>query len=262
MTNAELVSINRFRAEIEKLETIPDALHTVSKLDVFQLCLKKAGHSQRMQNEAAALKLRAERKAGTLIDDVVPDTPGRRTTETTTFQSLGLTAHYGNKLRKLARIDGDVFEQYLEDAYSRGDEITRAGALRLIPATPRQTVSTFEFVAPSITEEIARQITDYQADELAELIAASIELAIHTMVDNGQKRQAAIWTKRHGITPSGEVGEPWTFAGIAQTIPNERGEPSSREYVENQYYRAHASVMGQLASDGLHHLKLMVQALG
>lgn len=261
MTSTELVALNRFRVEIEKLENIGDAVGAASKLHVLQVALKKAGHSQRIQNEAAALKLRAERKAGQLIDEVVPDTPGRRDEDTPTFETLGLQPEQGRRLRKIASIDQDAFEQYLEDAYIRGDEITRAGVLRLIPAKPRQYVAPFEFVAPSVTEEIAQQIAGYQADELAELIAASIELALHRMVENGQKRQAAIWTKRHGITPEGEVGEPWTFAAIALTIPNEAGEPSTREYIENQYYRAHASVMSQLASDALHHLKLAVQGL-
>lgn len=261
MTSTELATLNRFRNEIERLESIPDAVTAANKLDAIQYALKKAGHTQRIQNEAAAMKLRAERKAGELIVEAVPDTPGRRDAATPTFADLGVKPQYGNKLRKLANIPADLFEKYLENAYVRGDEITRSEALRLHPVKPREQVHAFEFVAPSIPEEIAHRVAGTQGEELAELIAASIEGALKRMVDSNQSRQAFIWAKRHGVDANGEVGDTWPFAGIAKMVPNEKGEPSTREYVEAQYYRAHSSVMAQLASDALQHLHIAVQGL-
>lgn len=231
-------TISRLRAELDALEnTHPDtATDHVAYADRLQ----------RIQNEAAALKLHSERRAAVLAnqgDTISPDiaSPARQ-----------------KRIAKLANVPTSLFDDYIANAYTRGDEITRNAVLRLAPVKPRTTISAIEFAAPSITEEIALSVAGEQGEELAELIAASLEVGLHELVEQDRIRQAFIWSKYHGISTDGEQGQRWSFAGISQMVPNANGNPVSREYVEHQYYRAHAWMMARVASDALHHLRIAV----
>jgi hypothetical protein len=231
-------TITRLRAELDALEADTPTTAT----DHVQY----ADRLQRIQNEAAALKLQSERTAAVLArrgDDIDPAaaSPARQ-----------------KRLAKLANVPTNLFDDYLTNAYSRGDEITRSAVLRLAPVKPRTTISAIEFAAPSITEEIALNVAGEVGEELAELIAASLEVGINELVEHDRIRQAFIWSKYHGISTNGEQDQRWSFAGISQMVPNANGNPVTREYVESQYYRAHAWMMARLASDALHHLRIAV----
>lgn len=247
-TSTELATLNRFRSEIENIQTIDQALNTTNQLDILRYALKKAGHSHRLQNEAAALKLRAEYQAGTLIDQLIPEKshPG-----SPTYEDYNIHRETGRRLRNLSRINKDELEQYIANSYARNDEITRAAALRLRNNTQKKVVNQIHFVAPSVTEEVAQNITDGVTEALFEFTSAAITSALQWMTEARRERQALIWAKYWGINDDGTQGDRWTFARIALLVPNAQGQLTTREYIEQQYYRADSAIIRRCYRDAL-----------
>jgi hypothetical protein len=231
-------AITRIRAELDAIES--------ASTDNASACIVLADRLQRIQNESAALKLQAERTAAI-----------RASSGDTIDPSIASPARQ-KRIAKLAAVPTTLFDDYLTNAYTRGDEITRNAVLRLAPVKPRATISAVEFVAPSVTEQIATEIAGDMGEGLAELVAASFSIGLHELAERERTRQAFIWSKYHGITDTGEQGQRWSYAGIAKMIPNASGNPVSREFVEHQYYRAHSWMGWRVASDALHHLRLAV----
>jgi hypothetical protein len=91
-----------------------------------------------LQNDICEIKLRAERKAGTLLADMEKN-PGARAAKTRsqhvtalpTLRTLGIGRMQACRWQQTAKIPEAVFEKHLADVRNKGRELTSAGVLDL-----------------------------------------------------------------------------------------------------------------------------------
>jgi len=88
------------------------------------------------QNDAAEIKVRAERRMGELLRQMPKQGPGQyqrsqRATVAPALRDLGLTKSDSSRWQRLAAIDEGAFEGHIGEARQAGREITTAGLLRL-----------------------------------------------------------------------------------------------------------------------------------
>lgn len=237
--------LEALRQQIEQAATPEDAAGMADNARILKAALHAANQGLDIRNEAAELFLRAERKLGSLLDDVVQH--GVRSIPD------GITSQRVSRARMLAAIPGELFDTFLENTKASQREISQRGALQLLPAKPREERSNVAatYTAPAIDVQIAREFGLDASDDRAQLIVDALTRALAT-IEN--PRHAFVWAKYHGIMDDGTMGERWTYAGIAQSMG------VSREYVENLYYRASHHIRGYLAVAALDRLALVMHA--
>jgi len=103
---------------------------------------KKAKMGQRIVVEAAAIKLRAERRLGQMLQaiELADAAPGNQYTGSNAsaddesriyLRDLGITKSDSSRTQRLATLPQDVFDRYVTDNMQAGREPTMAGVLRL-----------------------------------------------------------------------------------------------------------------------------------
>jgi len=139
------------------------------KAEAVRVYAKQAGDFE-LQNQAAEIRIRAERRAGELLGDM--QTSGERqakergrpkkVSSPTTLPKLGITRDQSSKWQRLARmIDNATFDKAVAQAKERDGELTAAGLLRAIReiVTPSQVViePDINVVAAELTRDIESQ---------------------------------------------------------------------------------------------------------
>lgn len=243
-----VLPVDRLRAVVDQITTLEDARDLRDRAEALRVYARQAGLGLQAQNECAAVKLRAERRAGEILAKSL--TLGRKRSHdaTVSLDELGITKSASSRWQRMASVSENVFEQWLADTFAAGKEITQQAAIKLAPTSPREERANIanQYVAPPIDVEIAREFGMEVSDELAELIARSIRTALRRMEN---PRHAYVWARYHGINDDGTLGDAWAFDGISKQMG------TSREYIEGLYYRASHHVRGQLVIDLLSYLR-------
>ena len=92
------------------------------------------GMGLKTQNQAAEVKLRAERRAGKLLAGLIKRGGDRKSTthnEHLKLSDLGIDHNQSARWQREASVPDDVFEEYLAAAKEDGKPITASGLLRL-----------------------------------------------------------------------------------------------------------------------------------
>ena len=88
-----------------------------------------------LQNQAAEIRLHAERKAGDMLREMQKHKGGRPSKTGNTLlpvlEDLGITKIQSCRWQRLARVPQDSFAQYVASTNRLGEELTAAGLLRL-----------------------------------------------------------------------------------------------------------------------------------
>lgn len=248
-----LAKLQQLYTAIEQIETPEDAATLSDQAKVVLAALKAADVGLDVQNEAAALRLTAERKLGIVLVAMDPYASRAGAAKGASILPEGVSRDRSSRAQKLARIaDGD-WDTYLSNTRSSGREITFTSALKLAPVAPREERKSLAdtYTAPPIDIQLAREFGLSTDDELAQIIVDTIQEALET-IDN--PRHAYVWARRTGIKDDGTIGDTWTFAGIAAQMG------VSREVVESLYYRASHHVRGALAAQALNRLRAYMLA--
>src|SRR5208282_1623032 len=139
------------------------------KAEAVRVYAKQAGDFE-LQNQAAEIRIRAERRAGELL--VGMQTSGERqakergrptkVSSPTTLPKLGITRDQSSKWQRLARMIDDVtFDKAVAQAKERDGELTTAGLLRAVRevVTPSEVVvePDINLVAAELTRDIESQ---------------------------------------------------------------------------------------------------------
>lgn len=127
-----LEALSRARVYLAEATSLADVVTIRDQAESIRAYLQVQRDSLAMQNEAAELKLRAERKAGVLLAEM-PKNPGGRSTATT-MTEVGVTHNQSSRWQRIAAIPEDIFEEYI--ARHSGDAVTEhflttAGALKI-----------------------------------------------------------------------------------------------------------------------------------
>lgn len=99
--------------------------------------MKAAGESLVVQNQAAELKLRAERKAGALLAEMDKNpgggdrSTGDGVSPVPTVESLGITKKQSSRWQQEAKVADEAFEKFVNDLVQAGEELTQAALLKI-----------------------------------------------------------------------------------------------------------------------------------
>jgi hypothetical protein len=137
------------------------------KAEAVRVYAKQAGDFA-LQNQAAEIRIRAERRAGELLFDM--QTTGQRqakergrpkkVSSPTTLPTLGITRDQSSKWQRLARmIDNATFDKAVAQAKEKDGELTTAGLLRAIRETLTPSEVVIELDINVVAAEIARDLT-------------------------------------------------------------------------------------------------------
>lgn len=122
------------RAQIEQARSIDDLREIRDKAEAIRAYMKQAGESLVVQNQAAEIKVRAERRAGELLagmDGMGEHGGDRKSSCTTKLDDLGLSKSQSHRWQTIASIPEDTFEAFIDDTASSKKEITSVGLYKL-----------------------------------------------------------------------------------------------------------------------------------
>src|SRR5215472_8955593 len=113
--------MRRAYGEIESARTIDEVKDIRDRAEAARQYAKAAGYSRDITNMCAEIKIRAERKAGTLLSELNLK-PGRpqKTSQDATISGLGLSRTQSSRWQQAAAIPEEVVDAYIEDVKEAG----------------------------------------------------------------------------------------------------------------------------------------------
>jgi len=162
---AVLDQATRILAEAKSLDEIK-AIR--DKAEAARTYVKAAKLGLELQNRAAEVKLRAERKAGGLLRSLKlrgGDRKSKRQAASLKLQDLDISRDQSKRWQQIASVPEAEFTNYLKDRTDHGREITSAGLLRIAGkgrGTPRTSQSS------SCSESDSGHVGNRAAEELLE----------------------------------------------------------------------------------------------
>jgi N6-adenosine-specific RNA methylase IME4 len=141
--------VARLRALLKNAETLDEVLHVRGIASGAEKFFKAAQHSRHMAQEAAEVRLRAERRAGEMLIDMERkgerdsgrggDRKSQLQPATVKLPDLGVEKTQSHRWQQIARVPGPLFESYIERGVEEEhDELTTAGLLRVLKEQHRE----------------------------------------------------------------------------------------------------------------------------
>lgn len=143
----EQTGLIKFDAAIHAIEiakSIDEVKAIRDKAKACEVYAKQIGISLEGQNSLAEIRLRAERKAGAMLKEMdryrnidnLPNIPkSHDVTSGPTLKDMEITPMQSSRWQQEARIDDEVFEDYIKKTKKKG-EVTTSGLLRVVRAEP------------------------------------------------------------------------------------------------------------------------------
>lgn len=133
-----LAKISEARRALASAQTLEDVLGIRDQAKALEACLKIVGESLEAANDAAEVKLRAERKAGEMLAEM-NDARGRNQytpkdadiVSGSSLEELGVSEQQSSRWQREAAVDDKTFESYLASCRESQREITQAGLLNI-----------------------------------------------------------------------------------------------------------------------------------
>jgi N6-adenosine-specific RNA methylase IME4 len=138
--NNQLVHFDKARQELELARNIDEVKLIRDQAEAMRQYIKQQKGSFEMQNQAAEIKLRAERRAGEMLKEQ-PKNKGqlyrgdimspREINPPQTLQELGITSKQSQRWQLEAEIPEEKFEQFIAETKEAADELTSHAALTI-----------------------------------------------------------------------------------------------------------------------------------
>lgn len=145
----ELIVFNQAYQAIMQASSIDEVKEIRDKMEALRLYLKQQGDSFEMQNACAEIKVRAERKAGEILEDM-PKNGGAKGTGSNQYEvrlhdvttpklsDMGITRIQSSRFQTIATIPEEIFESHLIETKVKEKEITSSGLLKLAKELKRK----------------------------------------------------------------------------------------------------------------------------
>ena len=147
--NSSIVVTERRKLALSKLESAIGELDSVSsitgvkdirdKAEAIRLYAHNAHLGLEVQNKAAELRLRAERKAGNILKSMKLRGGDRKSSgsrDRLSLNALGISQNQSKRWQKEATVPNDEFEEFIRDTTTNHRELTAAALVRLADASP------------------------------------------------------------------------------------------------------------------------------
>lgn len=137
----ELMLVAQARAALEQCKTIDEVKLIRDKAEALRSYAKQAGDSLELQQAACEVKIRAERKAGSMLAAMTKRNGARDGKKTglhdvTPLADLGITKIKSSRWQIIASVPDDQFEKHIADALASDKELTSAGVRKLAARSP------------------------------------------------------------------------------------------------------------------------------
>lgn len=141
MSNA-LIQLNAIETALTKAKTIAEIKNIRNQAEAARQCFRLAEYGLEMQNNAAEVKLRAERRAGKFLANI-NRVPGKRSdltsslidevepTYTEILRKNKLLLNTARNWQLEAEVPPEIFEQHVVETKVEGKELTSAGLVKL-----------------------------------------------------------------------------------------------------------------------------------
>lgn len=129
-----LAFLDRFSTMLQEAESFEDFTAVRDAAETFRNIAKTAKLGLEMQNSAAEVKLRAERRMGAFLEELGLHGGDRRSRSpgaTLKLEDLQITKQQALTLRRISSVPEPDFERYLAGQNELGAEVTLAGLRRL-----------------------------------------------------------------------------------------------------------------------------------
>jgi N6-adenosine-specific RNA methylase IME4 len=139
MSETALVHFTQARQALQKAKTIDEVKDIRDKAERLRLYLKQSKESLEMQNDAAEIGLRAERRAGEMLKegaqngdrqmrggDRKSNNHDERLISPPTLKEIGITQNQSTRWQSIASIPEEEFENAIGQAKIAGQELTRS----------------------------------------------------------------------------------------------------------------------------------------
>lgn len=137
-TVTTLAKVSEARRALASAQTLRDVLNIRDQAKALEACLKIVGESLEAANDAAEVKLRAERKAGEMLAGMGNARGRNQHTKQdadivsgTSLKEIGVSEQQSSRWQREAAVDNETFESYLASCREEQREITQAGLLNI-----------------------------------------------------------------------------------------------------------------------------------
>jgi hypothetical protein len=133
-SSRELAVLDQASRMLEEAKSLEEIKTIRDKAEAARNYVKAAKLGLEIQNRAAEVKIRAERKAGLLLSLLSlrgGDRRSKRRRTTLKLEDLGISRDQSRRWQFVASVSDDEFSAYLAETTGQGREITSAGLLRV-----------------------------------------------------------------------------------------------------------------------------------
>ena len=145
----KLILWDEMKTAVINCHSVDEVAQIRNRAEAYRYALKQAKESPEVIHKAEEIKLRAERRAGELLNEMPKNKGGQYrsqpVTGTLTLENIGVTKNQSSKWQRIASIPEDKFETYL----SVQKELSTSGAISLAKNIEREKKSE-ETVTPKI----------------------------------------------------------------------------------------------------------------
>lgn len=140
----ELIKWNKAKQAIIEAKTIDEIKDIRDKAQAMKAYAKQIGESLEVQNDIAEIKIRAERRAGEILQETEKakgsdyagrlDLDGNRVLPSNpppTLEEIGITKIQSSRWQATASLPEDVFEKHIVETKGGGKELTSSGVLKI-----------------------------------------------------------------------------------------------------------------------------------
>lgn len=119
------------RETLQSIEDPREVASFVAQTDAIKYLAEKADASLELQNQAAEVAIRAKRRAGEILTQLIPHQGGRPTENSVTLTELGIGENDSRRWQAIASVPEERFERHIAEEQTAHRELTTAGVLRI-----------------------------------------------------------------------------------------------------------------------------------
>lgn len=214
----ELVHFDAARRELALANSIDEVKGIRDKAEAIRQYIKQQKGSFEMQNQAAEIKLRAERRAGELLGDMERNKGGewehrehqlQDVTSAPKLEELGISKIQSHRWQTEAQYPEEKFERYVAETKDKGEELTSVALYSLAKGIPHiaRNNGNNEWYTPSNIIELARLVMgsidcDPASNDKANEIVKATKYFTSEVDGRQQKWEGNIWLNPPYAQPS------------------------------------------------------------
>lgn len=149
-TETQLVHFDAAKRELALASSLDEIKLVRDKAEALRQYIRQQGASLEMQNQAAEIKIRAERRAGEMLGEMDLAAGGEYYHNEPTgnivlpvplspkLEELGITKIQSHRWQSETSVPEEILEQHIAEVKSKGEELTSIGVIRLAARLKRK----------------------------------------------------------------------------------------------------------------------------